>query len=55
MIAALSDYAWQVRVEAVEYLAGMGEVASRPEVIRPRLNDDHIAVRHAAQRALKTP
>jgi hypothetical protein len=49
MIPALNDEAWQVRVEAVEYLGMWNDTA---ELIRPRLDDRHAAVRRAARLAL---
>ena len=51
MTTALTDPAWQVRLEAVEYFVALGgpTLVGR---IRPRLDDRHIAVRLAAQRAL---
>jgi beta-lactamase regulating signal transducer with metallopeptidase domain len=51
MLAALTDPAWQVRTEAVEYFAALGgpDVSDR---LRPRLDDRHVAVRQAAERAL---
>jgi hypothetical protein len=51
MHGALSDPAWQVRYEAVEYFGALGGplVTTR---LRPRLDDRHVAVRLAADRAL---
>jgi HEAT repeat protein len=54
MNAALTDPAWQVRIEAVEYFARLGG-AGLPERLRPRLTDRHVIVRHAAEQALTTP
>ncbi|MFN2567306.1 MAG: M56 family metallopeptidase [Gemmatimonadaceae bacterium] len=54
MTAALTDDAWQVRVEAVKYFAALGGRAHAAH-IRPRLNDRHVAVRLAAERAIAFP
>jgi HEAT repeat protein len=51
MRSALNDPAWQVRVEAVEYFGGLGG-SSMVARVRPRLDDRHVAVRLAAERAL---
>jgi HEAT repeat protein len=51
MHAALTDPAWQVRVQAVEFFAQLGG-ADLAERLRPRLTDRHVAVRHAALRAV---
>ena len=50
MNTALTDPAWQVRVEAVKYFAALGGPALS-ERLRPRLDDRHVVVRHAAERA----
>jgi beta-lactamase regulating signal transducer with metallopeptidase domain len=49
----LADPAWQVRVEAVDYFAAVAP--SSPGLLRPLLDDRHIAVRLAAERALTHP
>jgi beta-lactamase regulating signal transducer with metallopeptidase domain len=49
----LADPAWQVRMEAVDYFSAQ-EPAS-PDLLRPLLNDRHLAVRLAAERALTHP
>lgn len=51
MARALTDPAWQVRTEAVAYFAALGgpDLSDR---LRPRLEDRHVAVRQAAERAL---
>ena len=51
MARALIDPAWQVRTEAVEYFAALGG-SDLSDRLRPRLEDRHIAVRQAAERAL---
>jgi len=51
MNAALTDPAWQVRFEAVEYFAALGGPALAAR-LRPLTTDRHVAVRLAAQRAL---
>jgi beta-lactamase regulating signal transducer with metallopeptidase domain len=51
MNTALGDPAWQVRVEAVEYFAALGGRTLFAR-LSPRLADRHVAVRHAAERAL---
>ena len=51
MAAALTDPAWQVRMEAVEYVAAMAGPRMRDRLV-PLLADRHVAVRHAAERAL---
>jgi hypothetical protein len=53
MNPALTDPAWQVRVQAVEYFAQL-DGADLSQLLRPRLTDRHMAVRHAAERALTT-
>jgi HEAT repeat protein len=50
MRAALTDPAWQVRMEAVEYFAALDGPGMR-ERLAPRLEDRHVAVRQAAERA----
>jgi len=54
MRTALRDPAWQVRVEAVDYLARLGGRSVRP-LLEPLRGDRHLAVRLAAERALTTP
>jgi HEAT repeat protein len=54
MQAALIDPAWQVRVQAVEYFAMTAHGDALSGMIRPLLNDRHIAVRLAARAALTT-
>ena len=54
MTAALVDPAWQVRLEAVAYVAALGGPLVT-ERLRARLDDRHVAVRLAAQRALTSP
>ena len=51
MAAVLTDPAWQVRIEAVEYVAALGGPA-QSQLLEPRLEDRHPAVRDAAERAL---
>jgi beta-lactamase regulating signal transducer with metallopeptidase domain len=51
MARALTDPAWQVRTEAVEYFAALGG-SDLSDRLRPRLEDRHLAVRLAAERAL---
>ena len=53
MSTALTDPAWQVRVEAVEYFAALGGPALSAR-LRPRLDDRHVAVRRAAEAALSS-
>ena len=50
---ALTDRAWQVRMVAVEYVAAVGGPDAR-DLIRARLDDRHVAVRNAAERAIRT-
>lgn len=52
MDRALTDPAWQVRVEAVQYFGARGG-ARLSDRLEPRLRDRHIAVRLAAEAALK--
>jgi hypothetical protein len=54
MAAALTDRAWQVRMEAVGYVAAAGGPGAA-ERITPRLRDRHPAVRLAAESALIPP
>jgi HEAT repeat protein len=51
MVAALKDPAWQVRMEAVEYLGSMPQ-NPYDDVSRQSLADRHVAVRRAAADAL---
>src|SRR5436190_1595330 len=51
MSAALTDPAWQVRVEAVEYFGALGRSVDA-ERVEPLLADRHPAVRLAAEQAL---
>jgi hypothetical protein len=54
MAAALTDRAWQGRMEAVGYVAAAGGPGAA-ERITPRLRDRHPAVRLAAESALIPP
>jgi HEAT repeat protein len=51
MSRALSDPAWQVRLEAVEYFEQL-EPPDLVQRLEPRLRDRHVAVRLAAEQAL---
>lgn len=51
MNTALTDPAWQVRLEAVEYFTTLGGPDFTERIILRR-NDRHVAVRLAAERAL---
>jgi HEAT repeat protein len=51
MVGALGDDAWQVRVNAVRYLGQHGD-RSDVDLLRPRLRDRHMAVRHEAEEAV---
>jgi beta-lactamase regulating signal transducer with metallopeptidase domain len=52
MTRAADDEAWQVRVSAVAYLARLGGDANRA-LVRAHLADRHVAVRLAAEKALR--
>lgn len=54
MYAALSDPAWQVRLAAVEFFTAIND-PNLESILRPRLDDRHIAVRDAASRARHEP
>jgi len=53
MREALTDRAWQVRIEALEYVAAVGGRNAR-DLVRAHLDDRHVAVRNAAERAIST-
>jgi hypothetical protein len=52
MVRAAGDEAWQVRVSAVAFLGRVGGDANRA-IVRAHLADRHIAVRLAAEQALR--
>jgi HEAT repeat protein len=52
MARAAGDEAWQVRVSAVAFLGRVGGEANR-SIVRAHLADRHIAVRLAAEKALR--
>jgi HEAT repeat protein len=51
MVPLLEDPAWQVRVPAVKFLAKLG-TPDAARLIALRLDDPHVAVRRAAERAV---
>ncbi len=52
MAKVLDDEAWQVRTSAVTFTGEYGDAATGARLLQPRLNDRHIAVRHAAADAM---
>lgn len=52
MIKVLDDEAWQVRTPAVTFIAAHVDAETATRLLQPRLNDRHIAVRHAAADAM---
>jgi HEAT repeat protein len=52
MVRAAGDEAWQVRMSAVAYLGRLGGDANLA-LVRAHLADRHVAVRLAAEKALR--